>query len=784
MFEKFKKAISSENSGENETPVPKKVDTEEKVVVSAGGLSGLFGESSGGISTNYLNYYQGWVYTNIDVIARSVAKIELDLYKINLKNGELDYVEVNSHAALELIDRFNDATSKSDGIYLTQTNKDIFGDAFWIVDPVEGIFLVRPDKMIVNFSTNRETGQVEVTGYTYEDVIEGEKIKINYEIDQVVPFKYPNPANPVRGKSPIEAGLLAIDTDFKAEEFNRRFFENNATPDTLFTTDQKLLADQVQRLETTLKRRFGGVKNAHKTMILSGGLKAEQLNTTQRDMEFNRQLMWTRDKIMAIFGNTKVSLGITEDVNRANAEASLYLWLKESIKPRMQQICDALNEFYLPIVAPGENLIFGFDDPYPEDKAEDVDMAVKGYNKWLTRNEIREMLDLDPVGGGDEFTSEQPDVPAPAEEMPKSVKNVNYKKRLRQLDIYEKAQKQKDTRKLVEAVSEASVGIAKELVARKKKAHTHEPEPSESKYFTNEEVWNYHEKKIESIEPIEARFEGEIIGFLNKLEEKTLGKLAKIEQKGLHKVAGEPLIDFDVEVKAGIDLFSPLFEQATLSGGMQAMALMGMNQNYKPSAKVQKQIKADVRKFTESMISTDRDKLTDILVNGFNSGDGVDVIAGQIRDAFDVFRKNQARTISRTEIMRAANNASIDAYSQSDVVVGKQWLTAQDERTCPECAPLNGKIVKLNKDFWSTDGEFEGGNPPRHPNCRCDVLPVLADEKILSEEVVKEYKDKLKKVKQDKKDTVDKLSKDYQKLQEEVSEAKQYAEELERLLDV
>ena len=87
MFEKFRKTIFSENSGENETPVPKEVDTEEKVVVSAGGLSGLFGESSGGISTNYLNYYQGWVYTNIDVIARSVAKIELELYKINLKNG-------------------------------------------------------------------------------------------------------------------------------------------------------------------------------------------------------------------------------------------------------------------------------------------------------------------------------------------------------------------------------------------------------------------------------------------------------------------------------------------------------------------------------------------------------------------------------------------------------------------------------------------------------------------------------------------------------------------------
>lgn len=780
MFDRIKKAIFSETTGETTNHAPEPVKTEEKLTVSAGGLAGLFGSSTttGGVSKNYLDYYSGWVYTNIDVVARAVAKIELKLYQINLKGGKTDYVELEQHPALDLIDRFNDATSKSDGIYLTQTNKDVFGDAFWVVDPTGGIFLVRPDKMTVEFSTDKETGQIEVTGYKYEDTVEGEKLSINYELDQVVPFKYPNPSNPVRGKSPIEAGITAIDTDFKAEEFNRRFFINNATPDTVFSTDQRLTDDQVARLESTLKRRFGGVRNAHKAMILSGGLKADQLNLSQRDMEFLKQLQWTRDKIMAIFGNTKVSLGITEDVNRANAEASLYLWLKESIKPRMQQIVDSLNEFYLPIVAPGENVIFGFDDPYPEDKAEDMDMAVKGYNKWLTRNEVREMFGFDAVDGGEEFAKTPEFTP---QETPKAIKNVNYKKRFRQLGIYNQIELQDTAKKTATQISIESIKKAREIVAAKRKTAKVEPIERESQFFTNDQVWGYHEKKIEEIEPIEARLESTIISYLNGLEEKTLGKLATIEQKGLHKVAGEPLIDFEAEVKSGIDLFTPLFEQATLAGGLHAQALLGEKINYKPSANVEKLIKANIRKFTESMVSTDRDKLTDIVVSGFNEGVGVDVIARQIAEAFDGFRKGQARTISRTEVMRAANDASLDAYKRSDVVVGKQWLTALDERVCPECAPLNGKITKLNKDFWDTNGEFEGGNPPRHPNCRCDVLPVLVDEKQLTAEAVQKYKKTIRDLKSQAPDT-DKYDKTIKKLKSDIKKEQEYIKELEELI--
>ena len=43
-------------------------------------------------------------------------------------------------------------------------------------------------------------------------------------------------------------------------------------------------------------------------------------------------------------------------------------------------------------------------------------------------------------------------------------------------------------------------------------------------------------------------------------------------------------------------------------------------------------------------------------------------------------------------------------------VVWTRWATAEDERVCPECAPLDGLV-------WP-DGE--GSAPPLHPSCRCE----------------------------------------------------------------
>jgi SPP1 gp7 family putative phage head morphogenesis protein len=78
--------------------------------------------------------------------------------------------------------------------------------------------------------------------------------------------------------------------------------------------------------------------------------------------------------------------------------------------------------------------------------------------------------------------------------------------------------------------------------------------------------------------------------------------------------------------------------------------------------------------------------------------------------------------IARTETAKADVEGNIEAYKQSGVVSGKQWITGAG--CCDLCDELDGTIVEIDEDFPN-----EGGSgPPLHPNCRCDVLPVLTED--------------------------------------------------------
>ena len=104
---------------------------------------------------------------------------------------------------------------------------------------------------------------------------------------------------------------------------------------------------------------------------------------------------------------------------------------------------------------------------------------------------------------------------------------------------------------------------------------------------------------------------------------------------------------------------------------------------------------------------------------------------GQLRDrlmAGNLFSRVRAQKIAVTEVTRAFASGNEAAWRASKVVEGKEWMTAVDERVCPMCGPLHGKIVPLNDTFGGV------GNPPRHVSCRCWILPVvIGDTEILSD---------------------------------------------------
>jgi len=152
---------------------------------------------------------------------------------------------------------------------------------------------------------------------------------------------------------------------------------------------------------------------------------------------------------------------------------------------------------------------------------------------------------------------------------------------------------------------------------------------------------------------------------------------------------------------------------------------------------------ASVNGYTEARV---RDLLGDGLAKGETVGELADRVQAWAEGADDAagdMTRRRATTIARTEAARAASTANQDAWRATGLVTGKRWELAPDAcEFCSAAAKAYGKAgVPLDQPFYS-QGEtlaVRGGGsmnldfedvqgPPLHPNCRCAMLPVLADD--------------------------------------------------------
>lgn len=110
-----------------------------------------------------------------------------------------------------------------------------------------------------------------------------------------------------------------------------------------------------------------------------------------------------------------------------------------------------------------------------------------------------------------------------------------------------------------------------------------------------------------------------------------------------------------------------------------------------------------------------------VLARGLLEGRSPLTIANDIVDRVEGIGLTRARTLARTEVIAAHAEASLNAYEEAGlegVTVQAEWLTAGDERVCPDCEDMAGKTFPISEAH---------GMIPLHPNCRCVFIPVVDD---------------------------------------------------------
>lgn len=727
-------------------------------------------------SDKLIDAYASWVYINSSILAEKVSEIELKLYQTNYKGGELVLTELETHPILDLLDRFNGSMTAGEGFYLTESHLNLTGDSFWYIqggNKPQNIFPLRPDKVTLNLGDFNSPSDALVNSYLYKDVIDGKVKEVTYNPEEIIHFKVPNPANMFRGKSTVEAIANDIDIDTYSGKTLRSFFENGMIIDFVLTTPQRLDNDQITNFQSQLRSAYGGARNAWKVPVFSGDLKPQQLQMSNRDSQLIENLKWYRDKIMIAFHNTPASIGIIEDVNRANSESTLNNWKQSTIKPKMKRIVDQLNEFLVPKY--GDNLILGFENPVPEDDTQDTADAVSLYSGGIiTQNEAREKLGLDAVPNGDEFKQ------TGGFNLPQPIKNVDYKKHFRKMGVYKKL----DSHKTKYAVV---LKASREILAKKKDEPATRPKYS----FDYDKVDKYAEIQLKIVDHHEQIFQNALTQLINGVVEEALSNVDNPEARKKHT-----LVDKDKWKQESINKLDPILTQVLIQAGNQANRLISVDQPYIPKSiktiDTKAFIKEQILKFMGSAIDTDVDLMTEIISDGLVAEASVSQIRQAIIDKFGDYTQSQATKITRTEVIKASNLGSQDAWEQSGIVEAKQWLATEDDRTDAECSELDGKIVGLEDNYFNQGDKFMGLSldyedieyPPLHPNCRCVILPVLVGEKGFKNSpiLVEKLKNQTEQVKE-LESKLDKRTKAFRDLKAQKLEDDAYIKALEALVD-
>ena len=204
----------------------------------------------------------------------------------------------------------------------------------------------------------------------------------------------------------------------------------------------------------------------------------------------------------------------------------------------------------------------------------------------------------------------------------------------------------------------------------------------------------------------------------------------------------QTLANFEIQYEEAVA--GPIAE-ATAKGGDHASKEVGVLIGFDvTNPKVAEFAATYAQQFAAEASRASLKRARTVIARGLEEGSSVGKIAEQIQTDYG-FSPARATVVARTETARAFVEGERLGWQESGVVEGKEWQLAAGG--CPFCqvsAALQPRVRNMDQPFWRNGQEIvaPGGTykikygdvqgAPLHPNCRCDLLPVLETPSELS----------------------------------------------------
>ena len=639
----------------------------------------IFGEGSTGGMT-------GWQFLCIDAIADAVSGVELRVAK--KLNGE----DVDKGPIVDLLDNPNGYENIRQLMYhliFCALNKDaVFTEHYKAGRPMVNTIEVLDEAIGYKYSrADREMIFTDKDG----------KPLFNRNIAM---FRLQNQNGWKR--TPARDSYIKgwLDMERITQSFGNSVLGNGAFIGGILET-KATSKDQIELLRASFEDAHQGAKNAGKSLLLPRDTKFTANKISLKDLEFSESDKRVRDKVLAAYRVPKSVLGITEDVNRATTEAAHYAFTLFVVSPILAKAVEFLNNTVVADLQ--KDVYITYDDPVPENNELKLEMykAANPYASFMTVNEIRAEQGLDSVPNGDSLyytpmaaelgtVPQQAPEPEPMERMAKMI-----------------------TAKALASVTDKTT---EEQIKE-------EVDEAMHKLFVN--------RSQEYEDRIKDRLYDYVVQFALMVDQELNGT-KDFSQKGLLD-----FINVAAEKVKVSQLIKPILTALAFNEINARSNEVGIPLN-KPDIEegVDNLVDEIVENNMVSYIQTNIDKVKEIITEETEGESALVDIVNRVTD--ELGDEVRGELVARTVTYEVANRSSIEAYRTTGVVKTMRYYTARDERVCPICFPINGKIVDVNDGFYRKGDTYnyldDKGKPktlevyateapPMHPRCRCFVRP-------------------------------------------------------------
>ena len=633
-------------------------------------------------------------YRKVPIVQAATGRIQhdvaaLDRHVYKGRGAERIEIERQDGNLPDLLFRANPRDTGYQLMVDTVGSLVIAGNAYWFLqrnrsqDAVSEVWCLPAHEVSVEPGRNRGIGR-----YLY-----GEQLK-PMDPRNVIHFRDYTPDDEPIGMSRIEPVWRDVEAQFYALIWLKEFWKKGAMVSGIWNVKTgdgapPLSDEKVKAIKKRLNRLHVGYDKAFDAVVVEG-LEFIQRGMTLSEMEIDLLLGVINGNICRAIGVPPVMMGIKEGGGLSDAGASTDLkdyWL--GTIQRMTRLIDTtITERLCPLFGPDLSIetdmsqVLAIQNVYLEQAKS---LVVATGRAVMTANEARQRLGLAPTAEPDDDLLYIKPEPLPG------------------------------------------FGVAAPALARRLALAEGNPAREELRRKRNVDLTRY-EARIATV--MRSVFEQQHARVRSWLEQS-----GKASQSRIALIA-VPVGRIPLQVPEDEAQMEQLILSLVSQRGAEALAEIGLEIEFNVEASAAGEfVRSVTRRLFDDVNGTTTTAVRDAVAKALEGGGTLADAVSAIDEVFASAAAYRAPMIARTEGTRAYNYAAQEAWTQSGVVDGQEWMTARDGRggrhsEDPAYAGLDGQVAAL-------DGAFQvGGSLLRFPgdpmgpagetvNCRCTLLPVI-----------------------------------------------------------